>query len=166
MSTRPSPGWLTIRQAAAALNVSELTIRRRIKDGKVAHRLESGKYFVNLDLPIATVVPRSEDETSPVEESTHVVTPTDVHDFNQDRPLTGFDRFLPELTRLAGEAGRAEQLRDQIHALEERCAELQREVVTLAGRNGWLESQLQEREKEVRQLTDSHPRRGWWRRFG
>lgn len=32
-------------------------------------------------------------------------------------------------------------------------------------RIGWLESQLQEREKEVKLLTDSQHKAGWWARF-
>jgi len=32
-------------------------------------------------------------------------------------------------------------------------------------RIGWLESQLQDREKEVKLLTDSQHKAGWWARF-
>ena len=33
-------------------------------------------------------------------------------------------------------------------------------------RIGWLESQLQEREKEVKLLTDSRHKAKWWQRIG
>ncbi len=40
--------WMTLREAAAALSVSELTIRRRIKSGSVEHRLVDGKYLIDI----------------------------------------------------------------------------------------------------------------------
>src|SRR5947209_5818692 len=40
--------WMTIREVALALAVSELTVRRRIKDGRLRHKLINGKYFVDL----------------------------------------------------------------------------------------------------------------------
>lgn len=49
-----STDWLSIREAAVVLGVSDLTVRRRIKDGRIAHRLIDGKYYVNLGKPAST----------------------------------------------------------------------------------------------------------------
>ncbi len=43
--------------------------------------------------------------------------------------------------------------------------ELQSKVEALTWRNGYLESQLQERDKEIKLLTDSQHKSGWWARF-
>jgi hypothetical protein len=47
--TTQSPEWLTIREAALVLGVSDLTVRRRIKCGILQSRLEHGKYAVLLE---------------------------------------------------------------------------------------------------------------------
>src|SRR5579859_4718336 len=46
--TNQETTWMTIREAALALAVSELTVRRRIKDGRLRHKLINGKYFIDL----------------------------------------------------------------------------------------------------------------------
>lgn len=38
-------------------------------------------------------------------------------------------------------------------------------IETLSVRNGWLESQLQERDKEIKLLTDSQYKARWWQRL-
>lgn len=161
MSTQPQSGWLTIRQAAAALGVSELTVRRRIKDRKVAFRLEGGKYYVNLDLP----VPAARTAERKVSPDALRVEPEHVSEPEPDPGSGAMSALLPELSRLAEQAGRASALQEQVEALEERCAAMQRDLVALSTRNGWLESQVQEREKQVLQLADENRRTAWWRRI-
>src|ERR1700694_2091038 len=65
MTNQPAD-WLTIREASLSLGVSELTIRRRIKDGRLSHRLVQGKYFVTVDEDNAALsMPRSTKNETP-----------------------------------------------------------------------------------------------------
>lgn len=41
--------WLKLHEAAYALGVSEITLRRKIKSGRIAHELRDGKYYVFVD---------------------------------------------------------------------------------------------------------------------
>ena len=40
--------WLKLLDAAQVLGVSEITLRRKIKTGKIAHDFRDGKYFIYL----------------------------------------------------------------------------------------------------------------------
>jgi len=67
-------------------------------------------------------------------------------------PIPGDDltlvlsQLVGEQSRLAEQAGRATLLAEQLLQSEQRYREAQTAMVTLAGRNGWLESKLEERE--------------------
>ena len=54
----------------------------------------------------------------------------------------------------------------EVAGLLELLREKDRELQAAVFRNGYLESQLEERQKEVKLLTDSQHRGSWWRRFG
>lgn len=163
--------WLTIREAALALGVSELTVRRRIKDRRVVHRLVDGKYFVNL----AAEAPRNghahhEPDRASAEAPNRVTDqPPDQSAGNGLGPGFGrgldLEALLSEHARLAEQAGRAGILEDQLHELTQRYSALQEGIVSLATRNGWLESKLEEREQTLKLLTDSAKRRPWWKRI-
>ncbi|HZU14182.1 MAG TPA: hypothetical protein VFB58_15185 [Chloroflexota bacterium] len=155
-----SEGWLTIQQAARALGKSDLTIRRRIKDGSLPSRLAGGKYWVRL----------SDRETAGPAKTQ----PPDVDDNLAGQgsppaasgPSLDLSAVLSEQARLAEQAGRAALLEEQLRALEQRYATLQDGAITLATRNGWLESKLEERENEIKLLEDSRRRRpAWWKRL-
>ncbi|HZS94706.1 MAG TPA: helix-turn-helix domain-containing protein [Chloroflexota bacterium] len=214
--TNQGNGWLTIREAALQLGVSELTIRRRIKDGKVAHRLENGKYYINFDLPVSTAHGAAEarspsrptaasispsgraqiaptdrvPETNPVDgralqanrdgatvpTGDNVAEPSVATQSSPPRPRTGegvggegphlnLDALLGEHRRLAEQVGRGSLLAERVRELEAREAQLQESLVALSNRNGWLESKLEEREREVKLLTDGNRRVSWWRRL-
>lgn len=170
--TNQAERWMTIREAALALNLSELTVRRRIKDGRLAHRLVDGKYFVRLEHEQTSLAP------SRLVSSVARRTPRNGHkpQAAADEPTTAeesrdsfpgpFDigALLTEHGRLSAAAGRAALLQEQLRALEERNRALQEGLVSLATRNGWLESRLEEREQHIRLLTDEHRKRSWWRR--
>ncbi|MCY4381223.1 MAG: hypothetical protein OXC40_06630, partial [Proteobacteria bacterium] len=42
--------WLSIVEYARAYNISDMTIRRRIKTGKLSATLKDGKYFIPVDV--------------------------------------------------------------------------------------------------------------------
>jgi hypothetical protein len=200
MTDQPSK-WVTIREAALALAVSELTIRRRIKDGRLTHRLLNGKYYVDLQAGPGAPDARDELEAHLQAATTHHgETPSPVSNRSAGRvaeaasaaqlepaadsqpdalresagdgsparpfpPGFNLDALLEEHTRLAETAGRARLLEEQLAQLSERHEELRSGMLSLAGRNGWLESKLEERESELRLLTDEHHRASWWRRL-
>ncbi len=185
--TNHSRDWLTIREAALALGVSELTIRRRIKDGKLAHRLVGGKYYVDLTAlerssaggRLGVLPDQSPDQPGdqaidqPADRRRDHVSgqPTDQSRLNGARAdgasALDLGTLLAEHARLAEMAGRAELLEQQLRQLEERHAALQEGALSLATRNGWLESKLEEREQDLKLLTDSRAKRSWWKRvFG
>jgi hypothetical protein len=177
-SLRGRNHWLSIREAAIALGVSELTVRRRIKDGKVPHRLTSGKYFVNLNgLAPSDAVPAAgradlEGERGQRTRATSFEVDCSADQVDEAKPAVPgslsngveFGALLVEHARVAEVAGRARLLEEQLRDLEKRHADLQQGALSLASRNGWLESKLEEREASIKLLSDHHQRLSWWRR--
>ena len=161
-----SDRWLSIREAALELGTSELTIRRRIKAGRLRSRLQAGKYFVCLDgsEPVSEApshVPANDVEQEKID------LPSETEPASEGEPVIRAGDLLTliaDRTELAEAAGRAELLQQQLQALEERYATLQEGALALSNRNGWLESKLEEREREIKLLTDSQHRVSWWRR--
>jgi excisionase family DNA binding protein len=183
--TNQDSNWLSIREAALAAGVSELTIRRRIKDGKIPHRLVGGKYFV-ADTALHTSRQRGVPEAGtnhriklvPDKLSSHAdrapsarvsSQPDDQSPVNgttsNDAPRLNLDALLLDYTRLAEIAGRATLLEEQLRQLQQQYAATQENTLALATRNGWLESKLEERDEAIKLLTDSKPRRSLWRRI-
>lgn len=151
--------WLSIREASLRLSISELTVRRRIKDGKLRSKLEGGKYFVLLGKdaePVASAGAAPAPDVLPSEPAAPVQAP--------QLPAVDLDRLLAEQARLAEQAGRAALLADQLEVLQAQYSTLQEGAMALANRNGWLESKLDEREREIKLLEDSGRRPSWWRR--
>jgi excisionase family DNA binding protein len=186
MSTQ-AESWLTIREAALALGVSELTIRRRIKDGKVESRSTNGKYYIRdprQSAPPSSGPPRqvstqrgsrrmtthtSDDEAVSDHDYSDRAEYTDIQSMNRpasypSSPAIDLDGLLSEHRRLAELAGRAQALEQQVQELRERSRELETGVVSLSNRNGWLESKLEERDQAIKLLTDSRRRVPWWKR--
>jgi excisionase family DNA binding protein len=192
--------WMTIREAALALGVSELTVRRRIKDGRLRHQLINGKYYIDLrSSPTMLGTEDASDDHSqrlisrddqaaprmigpmtrqPQGVKTHEsrepeVVQTGTRELEEPRiapddfPLRGIDldTLLAEHARLAEVAGRAGLLQEQYAELSARHEELRTGMLSLAGRNGWLESKLEERESEIKLLADDQPRVSWWKRL-
>ncbi|MBI2602540.1 MAG: hypothetical protein HYW48_05740 [Deltaproteobacteria bacterium] len=46
-----SEGWMSIVEYARRFNVSDMTVRRRIKTGKLPAELKDGKYFIRVQQP-------------------------------------------------------------------------------------------------------------------
>ena len=164
--TNQAQRWCTIRQASLELGVSELTIRRRIKDGKTTHRLENGKYYVRLETSNVEAEPEAESHPGQGE------VPPVTKPINQDRDnghssalAFDLDALLGEQRRLAELAGRAGLLEQQLREVEQRYSALHEGALALANRNGWLESKLEEREQTIKLLTDSERKVSWWKRL-
>lgn len=149
--------WMTIREASLAWGVSELTVRRRIKDGKLISRLDNGKYYVREGArPSPRVEPSGDTDETPGVQTPPPTAP---------RPAINLDALVAEHRKLAEQGGRAALLEEQLRQLEARYAQLQEGTVSLANRNGWLESKLDERDTEIKLLQDSQKRPSFWRRL-
>lgn len=46
--------WMKLGEAAFALGISEITLRRKVKTGKISHEFRDGKYFVLLKKDVET----------------------------------------------------------------------------------------------------------------
>jgi len=135
---------LTAAEASTYLKIPISTIYRRIKAGRFS-TLEGADGTVRIILP-----PKIENENQPI--------PTFVSNDNQKVEVILSDSrdYLPEnQMRTAGSVDRL------LTVIDEKDKKL--EAATY--RIGWLESQLQEREKEVKLLTDSQHKPGWWAKF-
>lgn len=151
---------MTIREAALAWGVSELTVRRRIKDGKLVSRLDSGKYYVRQGkAPAPVQEPAGETDETPLVRQAESQAPA------SGRPAINLDALVVEHRKLAEQAGRAALLEEQLRQLQERYAQLQEGTVSLANRNGWLEGKLDERDREIKLLEDSQKKPSFWKRL-
>jgi excisionase family DNA binding protein len=163
--------WLSIRDAAQAMGVSDLTVRRRIKDGRIEHRLRDGKYYVRVSTTAGTNLSPVEKVSLDERDSTEMGDPDDRSDQAgsdaEARVVPSFDvdALLSQHASLAQAAGRAAQLEEQLRTMESRYQALHEGALVLATRNGWLESKLEERENDLRLLTDSQHRGSWLRRL-
>lgn len=152
--------WMTIREAALAWGVSELTVRRRIKDGKLTSRLDNGKYYVRPGRESAPAQePAAETDETPAVRQAETPAPA------PSRPAINLDALLAEHRQLAEQAGRSTLLEEQLRDLQQRYAQLQEGTMSLANRNGWLESKLDERDHEIKLLQDSQRRPSFWKRL-
>ena len=158
--------WLSIREAALELGTSELTIRRRIKSRRLPSRLEGGKDFVRVDAGEMEPEPQLEEpEEEIASQNAEALSESKPRGQEQLIPASELVTLLADRTDLAEAAGRAALLQQQLEALEGRYMTLQEGALALANRNGWLESKLEEREREIKLLTDSQHRVSWWRRL-
>lgn len=128
---------VSITEAAIRLGVSERTIQRRITRGQLATEKDAaGRVYV--------ICPTQSDTVS-----VNVGQSSDTD--SQQSDTVGHNE------------GRSDQ--DQLWEMVRAQAT---KIEALTARNGWLESQLHERQediKELKLLTDSQHKRGWWARF-
>jgi hypothetical protein len=130
---------VSITEAAIRLGVSERTIQRRITRGQLLTEKDAaGRVYV-------VVCPTQSDTVSvSVSQSSNID--------GQQSDTVGQNESKSDQDQLW------EMVRAQATKIE-----------ALTARNGWLESQLHERQediKELKLLTDSQHKRGWWARFG
>ena len=52
-------GWISINDYARKFNVSDITVRRRIKQGKIPAELKNGKYYIRADYRDTSAPPES-----------------------------------------------------------------------------------------------------------
>ena len=131
---------LTIAEAAEALGLSERTIRRQIKSGKIKAELVLGRYGAEYRISglgeTAVARPRVDKAPASALDKTLDKTPASALDKAIDKTL---DKAL-----------------DMVKALQQEKAELYAQVA-------YWQAQFQHLEEQVKLLTEA--KRPWWRRW-
>lgn len=132
--------WLSIVQAAARLDKSERTIHRYIKAAKVRSKTDQqGRLLVGL----SALADRFAD--------TEIFVPTAAD--TQAEALTDADTLSTD--------SRVNDLDSHLELIKE----LQGKLEVLTYRNGYLESKLEDREQQIKLLTDSQHKPSRWAAF-
>lgn len=129
----------TILEAANTLKVSPSTIYRRIKSGKY-------QTITTNDGVIKVLLPRNALQKD-VDASQCVA---------DDSQCVAID------SQCVADANHAST---DVATLTKGLLEMAQKLEAATYRVGWLESQLQERDKEIKMLTDSQHHQNWWARF-
>jgi hypothetical protein len=164
-----SLSWVTVTQAAAALGKSERTIQRYIKANKLQAREDlNGKFLVVLPTGAHTNASVPTDADCPArlvvaDADTVELSPTDADGLGSLVATNADDFQSPADNRkpVAVTMIPASELDGHLTLIKE----LQAQVQAAAFRNGYLESKLEERDREIKLLTDSQHKQGWWVRF-
>ena len=163
-----------VKEAAKLLGITERSVWRRIKQNKLTAQLVDGHTIVSLrDTDIQSDITPTRPDASvrrhtyeSVELNTHGpeggISPPRVTQRSRHpgATLTQPSRNHDETVTQPSQNGDVARLIDLVQSLQTKL-----EGATY--RNGYLESQIEEREKKIQLLTDSlHRKRSWWRRFG
>lgn len=156
--------WVSIVQAAARLNKSERTIHRYLKASKLASKTDwEGRLLVGLSARADTSsrVPTGEGKVN-------IDLPTSSEQ-SADRltlVLTDADEFDDAVNALPTDAATLQNnFSKEMDKHLELIKQLQEQVQAASYRNGYLESKLEEREKDIKLLTDSQHKSSWWSQF-
>lgn len=143
---------LNTEDAAKRLGISSRAVINRLKAGTLPGKLVQGKYRKEWRV-FWNEVPNTSEEQQEVrfENSEPAEASFEKHS-EQFRSSSEHSEQASESTAILGLLEQNKRLMDQLNAL--------------TYRNGYLESKLEEREKEVKLLTDSQQKTSWWHRFG
>lgn len=135
---------LTIAEAAEALGLSERTIRRQIKSGKIKAELVLGRYGAEYRISGLgeTAVARPRVDKTPA--STLDKAPASALD---KAPASALDKAIDKTL---------DKALDMVKALQQEKAELYAQVA-------YWQAQFQRLEEQVKLLTEA--KRPWWRRW-
>lgn len=143
--------WVSVTKAGALLSKSERTIQRYIKAGKLVAKDDiTGKLLVGLptSADVLELVPTENDCVPTVADS-------------QEELPTSAD--IAENVPNIGQLGLVSATEVSKHL--ELIRDLQNQLQAASFRNGYLESQLENQREQIKLLTDSQNKGGWWARF-
>lgn len=128
--------WMTAAEAASALKKSERTIQRYAKAGKLRSKTDmNGRLLICLPTPADDLATHADSQIELAPTADSCVTNV------ATMPKPEFDSHLAMIR------------------------ELQMKLESLTFRNGYLESKLEERETQIKLLTDSQHKSSWWAGF-
>jgi len=147
-------GYWTTEEAAKELGLSQRTIFKRLKDGSLTGFRVKGKFKqewrIKPTLPIRKVIEVVPEVHKPTAESSGSESEADQERAQEEQTNSSRSNLsTSDLDRL-------------LIVIQEKDRQLQAATF----RNGYLEAQLEGKEREIKLLTDSQHKRGWWARFG
>lgn len=141
---RSSDELCTIEDAAKYLGVSARTILRRLQKGTLPGCKVPGQFGLEWRVQLI------QQEVRPAQDISSInVSPSQARGADQDN----LRQSMPDSAEIL------------IRELRSRVSELEDKLEGATYRNGYLEAQLEGRDKEIKLLTDSQHNRGWWARF-
>lgn len=148
-------GGLKLSEAADKFNVTERTIQRWIKEGKLTGRKVAGNHGPEWRVMGESSGDRAEDQ--PV--ITGVV---------ENEEETEIDESLPEQFELLKDSNVSiQRMATIVEKLTEQLEEARKELQGASFRNGYLEAQIEAKDERIKLLTMTPaPVDPWWKRFG
>jgi len=137
--------WWTLPEATTALKVNERTLRRWIKSGKIEASKVQGTYSDEW-----RIKPGSEISCPPVITGPGKPDPEPRRQSSADSP-----DLTPDLL----------ETKIRLAIMEQENQQLKQQLQGATFRNGYLEAQLEGKDTQIKLLTDSQHKRGWWARF-
>lgn len=135
-------GWISINEYARKFNVSDITVRRRIKQGRIPAELKNGKYYIRADQRETPPLPTKKAVLPPPPPPPLPTATTDDHpqvvaEEITTKPATPpnrelvklYDRYLVELK--AKENQLVKKHETEIALLETRLSKKDREILSL-----------------------------------
>lgn len=149
VSTLINPERWTLQETAERLSLSLVTVRRRLQKGTLkGHKVQglNGPEW-RIDPPEQTLITDrgDSDQTMIAEQSDPYQTPVNTL-INPDQQIV--TALLARITEV-----------------ESKLSEAQNALQSASWRNGYLESQLESQRDQIKLLTDSQHKPGWWQRF-
>jgi len=141
--------WFSIQDASRRLGISKNAVQKRLKRGKLIGKKTSGPFG-----DIWLIDLSSENQVLEID----FENPEGLAEAEEAKPSGSASEQQDFEGSAKGLAGRTEI--DFVWQME-----LLNRVERLSLENGQLKALLQEREKEVRLLTDSQQKTGWWTKF-
>lgn len=148
MSPRDLAGdvW-TVETAIRILGITKRTVLRKLKNGELKGHKVNGPYGLEW----------------------RITPPDRSGDMGGDRVTgdmsPGVDHVVTTLTTFSSEPDLIEEFRKQISELKAENQSLQKELQGANWRNGYLESQTEIKDLQIRLLTDSQHKLSWWSKF-
>jgi hypothetical protein len=147
------PDHWTLSIAAQQLQVSVVTIRRKLQKGQLTGYKVQGTNGLEWRIIPPDYLLRAEqgdsDQTPIIEQSDSGQTPITEQGDSDQTPVN--DQGDPDHV--------------VIDALLKQLANAQKELQAAVWRNGYLEAQLEAERQQVKLLTDSQHKPGWWTKF-
>lgn len=133
-------GWISINEYARKFNVSDITVRRRIKQGRIPAELKNGKYYIRADYRETPPLPNKKAALPPPPPPPPPTTddrPQVVAEAITTKPATPpnrelvdlYDRYLVELKAKEGQLIKKHST--EIALLETKLSKKDREIISL-----------------------------------
>lgn len=135
---------IPLMEGAKRLGLSRRYVHKLITEGRIpAFRDRRGRWFVKLDQG-QIQIQNQQDQTDQI-------------DLHMEHGQIQLEEPVKD--------HQTARLMDMIENLQIQVNTAQNQLQAASYRNGYLEAQLQEREKEIQLLTDSQYKRSWWAHF-